>query len=167
MKLIILIRGPICAGKSTIVNLLSKNLKNASCIDFDAFKRAVDRSKATQWRDKMAFKSAIYLCEMIMKKKRTIIADIHSSKKYQYLKYKDLANKNNYKLYSILILPPLAVCLKRNSTRKIKKVLYKISDKEISDYWKNTFKIKKEIVFDTSKIKPQKIIKFILENVNN
>jgi uridine kinase len=77
---IIIIRGPICAGKTTTINLLKDKFVNASYIDFDAFKRAIDWTQPSPWRTELAFKSALNLAEELMKRNRNILADIHSSK---------------------------------------------------------------------------------------
>ncbi len=165
-KVIILIRGPICGGKSTIVELLKKNIHKASIVDMDSFKRSIDHAKASEWRDRMAFKTAIFLADEIMKKTgRVIIADIHSNKAYQYDAYKKLAKKNKYKLYSYLLYPPLKVCLERNRRRIIPDVKYKITKNAIKSYWCNPYKIKGEKIFDTSKIKPKEIAKSILNDL--
>jgi len=157
MKLI-LIRGPICAGKSTTVELLRQRIADSSYIDFDAYKRAIDANQASEWRDRMAFESALYLAKQLMKKKRVIIADIHSSKRHQYNKYRKLAKRFGYEFYSFLIYPPLIVCLRRNEQRKIPSVNYVISDQEVMDYWEKTFMIKGEKFFDSSKKAPERIV---------
>lgn len=164
---IILIRGPICAGKTTTINLLKDKFDNASYIDFDAFKRAIDWTQPSQWRTELAFKSALNLAEELMKRGRNILADIHSSKKYQFEAYKQLAEKYDYGFHSFLLYPPLHVCLCRNLNREIPDVKYKVTEQEIIDYWQQTFKITGEDVFNTANIDVQEIIKFIFNKVNN
>jgi hypothetical protein len=46
-------------------------------------------------------------------------------------------------------------------------VKYKVTEKEIIDYWQETFKISGEDVFNTANIDIQDIIKFIFDKVNN
>lgn len=166
MKKIILIRGPICAGKTTTVSLLKERLDDVSIIDMDAFKRAIDHTHASEWRDRLAFRSALSLADDLMKMDRTIVADIHSNKGYQYEGYRELANKNDYKLFSFLLYPPLRVCQKRNSERKIPGVRYKISNREIGDYWINPCKIEGEEVIDSSVFNPRQVLETILFDLN-
>lgn len=163
---IIIIRGPICAGKTTTINLLKEKFTKASYIDFDSFKRAIDWTQPSDWRDKLAFKSALNLAEELMKRQRNILADIHSSKKYQYQAYKNLAAKYSYEFNSFLLYPPLHVCLCRNLNREIPDVKYSVTEQEIIDYWKNTFKIPAEDSFNTGTIKVEEIIDYIVKKVN-
>lgn len=165
MNKIILIRGPICAGKTTTVNLLRERLEDVSVIDVDAFKRAIDYTQASEWRDRLAFKTSLFLADNLMGLNRTIMADIHSNKEYQYDRYKELAERNNYRLFSFLLYPPLKVCQERNLNREIPDVLYKITDREIEEYWDKPFHIKGEPVIDSSIIKPSEVVEFILDNI--
>ncbi len=163
MNRLILIRGPICAGKSTTASFLQNILKDCSLIDQDSLKRSIDKTQASEWRSNIAFNTTLYLAKLLMETNRDIIADIHSSKPNQYGAYKKLALENNYKLFSFLLYPPLNDCLRRNSVREIPDVHYKITDENIIKYWKNLFKIKNEHVFDTSVTNVEDIVKKILE----
>jgi predicted kinase len=165
MKKLVLIRGPICAGKTTTVNLIKERLDEVSVIDVDAFKRAIDYTHASEWRDRLAFDTALFLADNLMKLNRTIIADIHSNKRYQYDKYKELAEKNDYYLYSYLLYPSLDVCLKRNRSREIPDVLYKITDKEIEEYWINPYLVDDESMINSSNKNPCQIAEFILKDI--
>lgn len=163
---LILIRGPICSGKSTTVRFLAEKIGNCSIIDQDCLKRAIDGDHSSSWRDKIAFDTTIFMVSQIMKKGRIIIADIHSSVKRQYECYKKLAKENDYQLYSFLLYPPLEVCLSRNRTRLIPDVKYKITPGEIEKYWSKVYQVKNEICFDTSNLSvsnvSEKIIKIVL-----
>ncbi|MBS3094838.1 AAA family ATPase [Candidatus Pacearchaeota archaeon] len=163
MKRLILIRGPICAGKSTTARALLENLEESSLVDQDSIKRAIDYRMSSDWRDKIAFDTTLYLANLLMKEKRDIIADIHSSIHGQYESYKKLASKNNYNLFSFLLYPPLEVCQQRSRIREIPDIKYKITDEDVERYWKNPHKVLGETVFDSSVIKTEGIVKIILE----
>lgn len=165
MNRLILIRGPICSGKSTTASLLRKFIEPCSLIDQDSLKRAIDNQNPSEWRDKMAFDTTLYLADQLMEKRRDIIADIHSSIRRQYDNYKMLAQKYDYKLFSFLLYPPLNVCIERNSLRNIPDVRYKITEEEIRKYWENPYQVKDEIIFDSSTISPEEIVKNIIELV--
>ena len=166
MTKIILIRGPICAGKSTIAQELLKNLKNCSLIDQDSFKRNIDFAKSSKWRADLAFETALFLADKLMNKRRTIIADIHSSIKKQHEGYIALAKKYKYALFSYLLYPPLGVCLNRNKNRVIPDIKYKISRQKIKKYWEKVHFVPREKTFDTSKMKTKRIVREILAEVN-
>ncbi len=163
MNRLILIRGPICAGKSITASFLQNILKDCSLVDQDSLKRSIDKTQASEWRSNIAFDTTLYLARLLMERNRDIIADIHSSKPNQYNAYKKLALENDYKLFSFLLYPPLDVCLKRNLVREIPDVQYKITEEDIVKYWKNLFKIDNEFIFDTSTMNVEDIVKKILE----
>ena len=102
-KIFVLIRGPICAGKSSVVKDLKKIIPNSSHVAADAIKRSIDWRKATRWRSELAFKTVIFLTNELIKFERNIIIDIHASKLHEYEYYKNLAQENGYHFYSFLI----------------------------------------------------------------
>ena len=165
MKKIILIRGPICSGKSAVAGLLFKKNNNSSLIDEDILKRTIERTKTPKWRSGLAFETALFLAEKLMRRKRTIIADIHSSKKDRYVGYKKLADKYNYTLHSFLLYPPLNVCIERNKLRDIPDVAYKISRKNIEKYWRVLYRVADEQIFNDSKIEPALIANKIFKKI--
>src|ERR1700740_2200290 len=82
-KQLIIIRGPIGAGKTSVVEALRDKLDGVSIIDFDAFKRQIDNAHSSDWRREIALDTALYLCGRLMKIGRLIIVDIHSSRRDQ------------------------------------------------------------------------------------
>ncbi len=163
MKQLILIRGPICAGKSTVVRILRGRLKKASHVDFDALKQQIDDSESSPWRQELALKASLFLTEKLMKLGRTIIIDIPSSKQNQYQAYRKLAEKNGYSLIPFLLRPPLKTCLERNRLKMRDK--YKIPDKKIKEYYRKTFPVPGELKFDTSKASSKMIASGILRSL--
>jgi predicted kinase len=162
---IIVIRGPICSGKSSIVELIKHKFYNSSLVDLDKFKVAIDFRKSSSWRRKAALKTALYLTHELIIFKRTIIIDIHGLKN-QLLQFKRIALKNNYKFYSFLLYPPLKTCLERNKSRNIRDIKYKITDKMIKRYWKDVYRIKGEMVFDSSVLNQSQIAKSVVDFIS-
>lgn len=162
MNRLIIIRGPICAGKSTTELALQNSLEKSSLVDQDSLKRAIDRTGSSEWRSKIAFDTTLHLADLLMATGRDIIADVQSSKPLQYEEYVKLALKNNYKLFSFLLYPPLDVCLERNRKRPIPDVQYTISDNDIKKYWENVYEVKGEYIFDTSVLTTENLVKEIL-----
>jgi|GEM_PF-1921017 len=163
MSRLILIRGPICAGKSTTAKSLLDEIKNCSLVDQDIIKRAIDKNMQSDWRDRIAFDTTIYLSNLLMKERRNIIADVHSSIPRQYEDYRQLAGKNNYLMLSFLIYPPLEVCQQRNRAREIPDINYKITDEDVKKYWDNPYFVENEIVLDSPILSTREIIEKILE----
>ncbi|MCX6740425.1 MAG: hypothetical protein NTZ49_04330 [Candidatus Parcubacteria bacterium] len=167
MPMIILIRGPICAGKSTVVSLLKEKIADISHIDFDAFKRGIDWTKRSTWRTRLAYKTAMFLAEELMQVRRSIIADIHSHQKYQYQGYQRLAKIHYYKLFSFLLYPPLTTILQRDQARPLLDVRYRFSPKELTIDWYKTFRLPGETLFDTSSLKPEDVVAQILQQIES
>ena len=162
MKRLVLIRGPIFAGKTTIAGLLRERLGEASKIDFDELKLQIDDTKSSLWRQELALKTSLFLTRELTKFDRTIIVDIHSSKENQYREYQKVAAQNGYFLFSFLLRPPLEVCLARSRVRDDSNLKYKISEEKITEYWRDTFHIEGEMEFDTSKLTPEKTVSGIM-----
>lgn len=162
---IIVIRGPIGSGKSTTANLLRKHLSNASMVDYDVFKRMIDHTQSSSWRQKMAFNTALFLTEEVIKKGRTVILDIHSAKSYQYLELRKLAEKYKISFRSYLLRPPLETCFQFVAKRQIPDIKYKLNKIKITTYWKQLYKVKNEPVFDSSKMTTRQIVNKILKDL--
>ena len=162
---LILIRGSICAGKTTTVALLKEKIAKASHIDFDAFKRSIDWTKRSVWRTRLAYKTALTLAEELMLRQRNIIADIHASQKYQYFGYRKLAKANNYELFTFLLYCPLCTCLSRNIARPIEGVQYQLSAAELTTDWYKAFRLPNEPMLDSSRYQPEELVGQILSAV--
>ncbi|MGY4893326.1 MAG: AAA family ATPase [Candidatus Saccharimonadota bacterium] len=147
-KNLILIRGPVGAGKTSVVEALRNKLNDVSIIDFDAFKRQIDNTQSSEWRRRIALNTALYLCQQLMNEDRTIVVDIHSCFRDQYEHYVALAKQNSYRVSSYLIYPPLQTCLQRAGERIVPDISYAIDATMIKKYWKDTFLLKGEPIYD-------------------
>lgn len=165
MKRIILIRGPICAGKSTTVESLRSSLETCSLIDQDYLKRAIDNKGRSDWRSRIAFDTSLYLARLLMQEGRDILAEVHSSIPKQYDEYVRLAKENDYTLFSFLLCPPLEVCLQRNKARVVPDMYYTLSDEDIKNYWENVYEVEGEMVFDTSVVSVKDITEKIVSAI--
>lgn len=162
---LILIRGPIGAGKSSVVSALRKSLKAASAIDFDELKRQIDNTASSDWRREVALDTALYLCERLMKKKRLIIADIHSSHREQLDGFINLARQNGYKATSFLLNPPIATCIERAANRTVPGITYRIDKAMVEEYWHNTVYVAGETVFDDPEIPVSEIADEVIKQI--
>lgn len=136
-------------------------------VDYDVFKRMLDHTKSSVWRQKIAFGTALYITEQAIKKKRAVILDIHSAKGYQYHELKKLAQKYDVPFKSYLLRPPLEACFQYVSRRHIPDIKYKLDKTKITKYWKYLYKVKDEPMFDSFKMTPRQIISRILKDLNN
>lgn len=135
---LIIIRGPVGAGKSSVVAELRKRISASSIVDFDSFKRQIDNGESSTWRREIAINTALFMTEQIMHQKRTIIIDIHSSQIDLMKRYIELANTMRYNVSSFLVYPALEVCLERAAKRIVPDINYEIDTNMIQRYWSET-----------------------------
>lgn len=166
-KNLILIRGPVGAGKTSVVEALRNKLNDVSIIDFDAFKRQIDNARSSEWRRRIAFNTALFLCQQLMDEERTIVVDIHSCFRDQYERYVELAKQNGYTVSSYLIYPPLHTCLKRAGERIVPDITYEIDTEMIKRYWNDTFFIAGEPIYNDPDMVPEDIATSILNRQSN
>ncbi len=150
MSDLILIRGPICAGKSTVVKELRRLLPEASAIDFDAFKLQLDNQQSSDWRRQAALRVALFMAFEVAARGRTMLVDIPSSKVELLKVYQQLAEEVGYRFKTFLLLPPLQTCLERNQHRPIPEACYRLEPALIESFWNETVFVPNELVFDTS-----------------
>jgi predicted kinase len=152
-KKLIVVRGPICSGKSAVAKILRDSIPNSSWVDYDLMKKMIDHSTSSSWRHKLAFHTAVSLVEDLMDAKRVIIMDVHASSVYQYTELKKLAEAHRYEFKSILLMPPLAICLRRSKMR----AAGPLPEKKVREYWYSSLRIEDESVFDSSQLSPEEI----------
>ncbi|MDB5179078.1 MAG: hypothetical protein JWN01_1021 [Patescibacteria group bacterium] len=162
MKRLYLIRGPICAGKSSLVEELRRRVAGVSIVDIDSFKRQIDSEGSSDWRRELALEIGLFFARRLMEHNRTIVADIHSSSHEQHDGFVQAALATHYEVIQVLLEPPLEVCLERNCLRDIPDVSYTLSDEVVQKYWCNTYRAEGELVFDSSSMSTREIADSIL-----
>lgn len=154
---IVIIRGPVGAGKTSVVTELRELMEDASIIDFDSFKRQIDNKASSDWRRTLALQTAGFLADKLMELGRDIIVDIHSSSREQLDLYYALACQHDYSLTSYLLYPSLEICKGRAKTRVVSDILYEIDDEMIERYWRETFFLDSEVRFSDPDLAPRDI----------
>lgn len=131
---IVIIRGSVGAGKSSVIEVLARSISDVSSVDFDAFKRHIDSTESSEWRRKIAMNTALFLCEQLMQAKRNILVDIPSSQDDFLAAYRALAVKYGYALHSFMLHPPIEACIDRARKRVVPGISYAIDRKMIEKY---------------------------------
>lgn len=160
---LVIIRGPVGSGKTSVVEAIRAQLEDTGIVDFDTFKRQIDNSKSSQWRRELALEIAITMTNRLMESSRFIVADIHSSMPEQMTAFQEVARQMEYKLTSFLIYPPLDVCLRRTEQRNVPDITYEIDTAMVESYWSNTYRIESEKEFCDPSKSPDDIAKSIIE----
>lgn len=163
---LIIIRGPVGAGKSSVVKELRKRISASSIVDFDSFKRQIDNSESSSWRRDIAIDTALFMTERVMHQKRAVIIDIHSSQINLLQRYVQLANNMQYKVTSFLIYPPLEVCLERAAKRIVPDINYQIDIEMINRYWSETVFIDGEMQFTDTSLSAADIAESIVDAIS-
>lgn len=145
---IIIIRGPVGSGKTSVVESLRKHLENVSIVDYDGFKRQIDNTQSSEWRRELALDTALFLTERLMLLRRTIVIDIHASFPEHLEQYAVIARKHGYTLTSYLLYPSLSTCLRRARQRNVADIEYTIDAAMVKKYWYGVKRIPGETVFD-------------------
>lgn len=164
-KQLIIIRGPVGAGKTSVVEAIRSQATDISIIDFDAFKRQIDNAHSSEWRRTIAFDTALYLCQRLMDQNRAIVVDIHSSIPEQLDKYIELSKKNGYKVTSHLLYPPLETCFLRAGERIVPDITYAIDKDMIRTYWNNTFFVENEPIYNDPGMTSEDIARAIINSL--
>lgn len=162
MPKLIIIRGAICAGKTTTVCLLRESLPDYALIEPDVFKQMADKTKSSIWRKIIAEKTALFFLTELMKRGRGIIITLHGHDLKMYRLIKKLAFVYRYQATSFLLVVPLKTCLIRNNNRGVPGMNYRIPKSKLINFLKNTKTIKGERVFDTSLQSTKEVVQNIL-----
>ena len=137
-------------------------MSETSAVEIDTIKKQIDITGAVPWRLDVAFDTALYLTQQLMKKGRVIIVDIHSSRKEHLNGYLELAKTNHYTATSFLLYPPLEVCKERFKKRLASGVKNNIDDSKLVTQWEKTLRIRDEVVFEDPLLTPDQIAEQII-----
>lgn len=162
---LIIIRGPIGAGKSSLIDAMRHSLQEVSVVEIDTIKKQIDITAAVPWRLEVAIDTALFLTQQLMSKERVIIVDIHSSRKEHLDKYVDLAKTNRYKATSFLLYPPLEVCKERFQKRLASGVKNNIDDTKLVKQWQDTVFVEDEVTFKDPQLSPDQIAAQIIAHL--
>jgi predicted ABC-type ATPase len=149
---IIVIRGPIGVGKSSVAQALHQKMsERASLIEPDAIKRMIDPIQSSAWRREVAHNSALFLVDQILKVPRSVVVEAHTKYPEMLGRYQTIAAKNNAFCVNVLLTAPLEVCLARADQRHIPGIDYRVDHAMVEDYYCNLEPGQHDLVFDTSK----------------
>jgi len=160
-KVLVVIRGPICAGKSTTAEALRRLIPDASRVDFDAFKVQLDNRGSSVWRRKTAERLALFMTKLVMQEGKPLIIDFPSNNMYLYQWYEQMAFERKYQFFSFLVEASLDICQQRNRLRAIPGAAYRLSPDMIEDFWKGTIPIEGEPRFRSEEMTPEEIARQI------
>jgi adenylylsulfate kinase-like enzyme len=115
-RVVILVQGRTCSGKSTLVGVLSKaladNVKNLYVLPYDLIKTGL----MGYHRDKHAplvKQLAVGISEVMFNKQLSVLVDMNFGSKYEYDRYIRTARRYRYEVVPINLVAPRNVLLER------------------------------------------------------
>jgi len=172
-KFILIINGPICAGKSTVSELLLSNIPNSFRVSWDKIKWFVGGYNKEKHRE-VTYRLTLALAKQAISEGFSLIVDGNGRfSKNSVDEYKIMAKKNKYKFIEVNIEAPLNILIDRFKNRIVlaKKNKSKISLTTVKqmkegyssyqEYKNNTL-----ITFNSNKDGKKKISNEIIKLIN-
>jgi cytidylate kinase len=165
-KFILIIDGPMGAGKTTVSKIVHGKIRNTALIGLDKIKWFLSDFKRTKTQNEMTRKVVFAMAKTYLSQKVNVIVE-QLTKKPQISKYRKLALALGAKLLIYQLEAPKAVLLKRVAGRKPLPGRIKVSSnrviKNISFYYRN--KTSDATILDTTKLSPRQIANSILKDL--
>lgn len=162
---IVVIRGPIGAGKTSTMLALRGMLPGSSLVETDLIKRMIEPSSSSDWRRNVALRTGVFLAEQLLSEKRSVVVEIHAHDLQQREVFRELAQRATAQFVSVLLCPPLEVCLRRARERQVPDISYDIDDAMVQRHYEGVIRDSEELVIDTNELTPiftaQRILKLI------
>lgn len=148
---LLIVRGPIGVGKSSVSSALQRIWPNAaSIVEPDMIKRMLDPNESSQWRRDIAHNASRLMVEQLLQIPRTVIIEAHTKYPELLTAYETIAQKLGCPIVNILLIAPLDVCVARARERVVPDIVYEIHDGMINDYYCNLDPNPGDLFFDTS-----------------
>jgi|GEM_PF-3587162 len=144
---LLVIRGPMCAGKTTLGESLRRKHMQASHLVPDALIQMVDHLASSEFRRQLVHDTILFMASQLLLQKRLVIVEVYGQDREFYDRLMDLAKRVQVGAMSVLLYPPLETCLARNRNPD-RGARTNLSEDIISTHWRNTFRIEGELVFE-------------------
>jgi predicted kinase len=166
---LIIIDGPMGAGKTTAANLLHLKLPNTVVNGICRIKHCISGFLGNKKEYKIATEVILGMCQCYLKHGKSVIIEQSFREKKIMKPYLDFAQKNNLPLFVYELFAPKKVLLHRIRLRpkaaiKHNVVSYKTILKNIDSYPHRPYGPVR-LSFDSSKISAQKIVNQIIKDI--
>lgn len=156
---VVIIRGPIGVGKSTISELLERKLFNTVHVDVDKIKHKLGGrpSKSRTLRAHQIARQRVR--SLIKQKKNPVIEEIFRWDDYSAMK--KLIKNKNYNIVKVYLKASLDVLIRRDQTRTVKHKGYKM----VKEFYKKIRPVDEDLNLDTSKMNKQSVVRHIIQQI--
>lgn len=155
MPNLIVLRGPVGAGKTSIMRALTEKIPDCSAVEIDALKRMIDPTGSSVWRREAALTAALSLTKALLERGRAVVTETHARWPEQTSQFYDLAHEvADVALTGVLVKAPYEVCLDRAKQRSVPGISYPINEAMVASYYVNLEPLANELSVDTTQYSP-------------
>ena len=165
---LIIIDGPIGSGKTTVSELLHKKLRKTALISLDKIKRLVSDYKPMHKYHQLASEVGKAMVKEYLKNGWNVIIEKAFTREKFIKKYLNFNKNKGIRVFVYQIMIPFDIAIKRVRQReKFRNQISKLSTNRIKRNYRHydSYGYKKAKIFDSLKLKPEKIAAEILKEV--
>jgi len=168
-KFIMIIDGPMGAGKTTITKLLHERIKNVAHIGLDRIKWFVSGFRRTRPQNAMTREVVMAMAKEYLKQGVNVIIE-QGMKQEQITQYKKIAKDFKAKFLMYKLEAPKEVLLKRVAARIPTPGRIKVSPARVLRNYRlfnqfNKDKHNEATVFETERLAPEQVVAFIVKDI--
>jgi|GEM_PF-3714296 len=164
----VVLRGPIGAGKTSLMQEVSRQLPNCSAVEIDALKRMADPEASSAWRRDVALETGAFMTQKLLENGRSVVTETHARWREQTERFRNISQRlSGVAFSSFLVYAPYDICLERITKRSIPDITYAIDEAMISSYYVNLDPLSDEAAIDTSVVDPPAAVNFIINSIQN
>lgn len=165
MSELIVVRGPIGVGKSSLSTALQKELSDSSFVETDVIKHMVGPDGSSPWRRNIAHDATGFIVEQLLQVPRTAIVEVHTKYPEEVDRYEAMAASLSAPLLNVLLTAPLEICRERTVGRPMPGISYEPDYGLIDAYYCNLDPRPGDLVYDTSTLNPPDIVADIVDRL--
>jgi len=162
---LIVVRGPIGVGKSSVSKGLQRGLPHASFIETDVLKHMAGPDGSSPWRRRIAHDTSAFMVQQLLKVPRTAIIEVHTKYPEEVDRYAAMAADLSVPSVNVLLTAPLEVCRERTVNRPMPGVVYEPDYSLVDAYYCNLEPQPGDLVYDTTNLGATAIVADILNNI--
>jgi predicted kinase len=163
---LVVVRGPIGVGKSSLSRALQQELPQSSFVETDVLKHMAGPDGSSPWRRGIAHETAAFMVGQLLRVPRTAIVEVHTKYPNEVDRYEAMATQLGTSLVNVLLTAPLEVCQARTVGRPMPGVTYEPDYSLIDAYYCNLEPRPGDLVYDTVALRPEAIVSDVMAKLS-